>query len=351
MSFDINQIARKNIIALKPYTSARDEFNGNAEVYLDANENSYGSPLKKLYNRYPDPYCTAIKEKLSHVKGVPPENIFVGNGSDEAIDLLYRVFCEPGVDNVITCPPTYGMYSVSAAINNVALQEIPLLPNFQLNLDAIAEAINEHTKIIWICSPNNPTGNSINKADIEIVLNNFNGIVVIDEAYINFSRQSSCIKELTEYPNLVIMQTFSKAWGLAALRVGMAYASTLIIELLNKTKPPYNVSEASQSLVLEALENMQQVNTWTVELVKSRNALAKHLAELKLVAGVYDSDANFLLVKCNSNATEIYNYLIDLGIVVRNRSNVVLIENCLRITVGTAVENDKLVTALKNYKH
>ena len=353
ISFDLQKIIRKNILALKPYTSARVEFTGTAQVYLDANENAFGSPLNKLYNRYPDPYCTAIKEKLSAIKGVPPENIFVGNGSDEAIDILYRMVCEPAVDNVIICSPTYGMYTVSANINNVAIINVPLTTSFQLDLEKIENAINENTKIIWICSPNNPTGNTINKADIEILLNNFNGLIVIDEAYINFSRSKSCIQALTEYPNLVILQTMSKAWGLAALRVGMAYASYPIIELMHKVKPPYNVNEASQTLVLNALDNIDKVNGWIKEIVALRRSLTEALLTLPMVNLVYPSDANFILIQISENfdATLIYNYLCKQGIVVRNRATVTNINNCLRITIGTPKENEILINALQQYKN
>jgi histidinol-phosphate aminotransferase len=350
-TFNLNNIVRKNILSLQAYTSARDEFTGVANVYLDANENAFGSPLNKLYNRYPDPYCTAIKEKLSNIKGVPTQNIFVGNGSDEAIDILYRIFCEPATDNVIICSPTYGMYTVSANINNVLIKDVPLLSNFQLNLNGIEQAIDNQTKLIWVCSPNNPTGNSINKADIEILLNNFNGIVVIDEAYINFSRSKSCIQELTEYPNLVVMQTMSKAWGLAALRVGMAYAAEPIIDLFNKVKAPYNVNEASQLLVLQALENIDTINNWIKEIVQLRQNLSQLLLSLNFVDLVYPSDANFILVKIKNshNATDIYNYLCDNGVVIRNRATVTNINNCLRITIGTKTENEQLINLLKNF--
>src|SRR6476620_5758237 len=242
--FDLNKLIRENIKALTPYSSARDEFSGEAKVFLDANENSLGSPLTKWYNRYPDPHQVKVKEALSKVKAVEPEKIFLGNGSDECIDLLYRCFCNPGKDNIIICPPTYGMYEVSANINDVAIRKAPLLDDFQLDLIHLENLVDENTKLIWVCSPNNPTGNSMNREDVETILNNFNGIVVVDEAYINFSRQKSFIQELEDYPNLVVMQTFSKAWGLAALRLGMAFASKEIIEILNRVKPPYNISQA-----------------------------------------------------------------------------------------------------------
>jgi histidinol-phosphate aminotransferase len=248
--FQLEKIIRENIKSLVPYSSARDEFSGDAKVFLDANENSLGSPLTKWYNRYPDPHQLKLKEAISQVKAVDPANIFLGNGSDECIDLLYRSFCNPGKDNVIICPPTYGMYEVSAHINDVEIRKAPLLEDFQLDLVHLENLIDNNTKIIWICSPNNPTGNSMNRADVEMVLNNFNGLVVVDEAYINFSRQKSFIQELQEYPNLVIMQTFSKAWGLAGLRVGMAFASVDIIEVLGRVKPPYNINQVSQELAL-----------------------------------------------------------------------------------------------------
>ncbi len=350
--FDLEKIVRPNIWSLSPYTSARDEFTGSADVYLDANENSFGSPLPRLYNRYPDPHCTALKEKLSTIKGVPPENIFVGNGSDEVIDILYRMVCEPGKDNVIICPPTYGMYKVSADINNIALKEVPLLSNFQLDVEGIANAIDAHTKLIWVCSPNNPVGVSVQKADVELILNNFPGLVVIDEAYINYSRNKSFIQELTEYPNLVVSQTMSKAWGLAALRVGMAYASSAIITIMNKVKAPYNVNEASQQLVLQALENINQVNDWIKQIVQLREGLIKDFNTLPIVEIVYPSDANFLLVKFipTIDATALYYYLTNNGIVVRSRAKVTQIKNSLRITVGTIKENETLIQALNNYK-
>src|ERR1700749_1799948 len=258
--FDINKLLRENIKNLTPYSSARDEFQGEASVYLDANENAFGSPLENNYNRYPDPLQFEVKRRLTEIKGVPPRNIFLGNGSDEAIDILFRSFCNPGVDNVILVPPTYGMYQVSANINDVETRNVPLTEEFQLNLEGIAEAIDEHTKLIFICSPNNPTGNSINRDDVETLLANFKGLVVVDEAYINFSRQKTFIQELTEYANLVVLQTLSKSWALAGLRVGMAFASEEIIEVMNKVKPPYNINEASQELALKALDNVSLIN-------------------------------------------------------------------------------------------
>ncbi len=346
--FNLNQLLRPNIQSLTPYSSARDEFHGEAKIFLDANENSIGSPLIKWYNRYPDPYQQKIKEKLSSIKGVPVKNIFIGNGSDECIDILYRSFCNPGKDNVIICPPTYGMYEVSAHINDVEIRKAPLLENFQLNLIHMETLVDENTKIIWICSPNNPTGNSIYFEDIEAILNNFDGIVVVDEAYINFSRQRSSIQLLAEYPNLVVMQTLSKAWGLAGLRLGMAFASEEIIDIYNKVKPPYNISEAVQELVYKALDNIEDVNEMIREIVKERQRLEVEFGKLPVVEHIYPSDANFLLVKV-TDARAIYEYLLANQIVVRDRSKVLLCEGCLRITVGTAKENDELIHILQQF--
>jgi histidinol-phosphate aminotransferase len=347
--YDINNILRKNIKNLTPYSSARDEYQGEASVFLDANENAFGSPLDTAYNRYPDPMQYQVKMRLSEIKGVPARNIFIGNGSDEAIDILFRSFCNPGIDNVIIVPPTYGMYQVSANINDVEARKVLLTEEYQLNLEGIAEAIDEHTKLIFICSPNNPTGNSINRDDIETLLANFNGIVVIDEAYINFSRQKTFIQELTEYANLVVLQTLSKAWGLAGLRVGMAFASEEIIEVMNKVKPPYNVNEASQQLALEALNNVQQVNDWIKETLAQRDKLVLALKDFNFVLDIYPSDANFILVK-TTDAKGIYNFLVKKGIIIRNRTNVELCEGCLRITIGTPDENKILIDTLQQYK-
>lgn len=346
--FNLEQLTRENIKKLTPYSSARDEFSGEAKVFLDANENSLGSPLLKWYNRYPDPHQQLIKQKLSTIKGIPPEHIFLGNGSDECIDILFRCFCEPGKDNVIICPPTYGMYEVSAHINDIDIRKAPLLPDFQLDLVHLENLIDANTKIIWLCSPNNPTGNSLNRTDIEMVLNNFNGIVVIDEAYINFARQKSFVQELKEYPNLVVLQTLSKAWGLAGLRLGMAFASQAIIEVMNKVKPPYNINQATQELVLKALEEVGQVNDMIKLLVDMREALAEVFISMPTVETVYPSDANFILVKI-ADARKVYEFLLTKGIVLRDRSNVQLCENCLRITVGTEQENTQLVDAMQEW--
>jgi len=347
--FQLDKLLRDNIRQLVPYSSARDEFKGEAHVFLDANENSLGSPLTRWYNRYPDPLQWKVKEALSRVKGIAPQHIFLGNGSDECIDILYRAFCVPGKDNVIINPPTYGMYEVSAHINDVEVRKARLLDDFQLDLVHLENLVDEHTKIIWICSPNNPTANSMNRQDVEIILNNFPGLVVVDEAYINFSRHRSFIQELPDYPNLVVLQTMSKAWGLAGLRLGMAFASEAIIDVYNKVKPPYNINQATQELALKALEDTEQVNDMIRALVNMREQMHQQLVTLPVVKQVYPSDANFLLVKV-TDAHAIYHYLLDKGIVVRDRSKVELCEGCLRVTVGTEAENLELLEALTRYQ-
>lgn len=348
MKFELDKLVRENIKKMTPYSSARHEYAGEAAIFLDANENSFGSPLQQNYNRYPDPLQQKLKEKISNIKGVPIQNIFLGNGSDEAIDLLFRIFCEPGKDNVIILPPTYGMYEVCAELNDVQVKKVPLLPNFQLNLEAIEQSIDSNTKIIFVCSPNNPTGNSINRNYIEILLNNYNGLVIIDEAYINYARQKTFIPELTEYPNLVILQTLSKAWGLAGLRLGMAFAGQRVIDYLNKVKYPYNINTATQQLAIEALNNISSVNNWTRTTVEQREWLISQLSNLGFVNKIYPSDANFILVKMQ-NAKSFYDYLTGKGIIVRDRSKVILCDECLRITIGTPDENKQLIDALKTY--
>lgn len=356
MEFNLEALVRENIKKMQPYSSARDEFSGVANVFLDANENAFGSPFATesgepatlKYNRYPDPHQSKLKGKISGIKGVPPQNIFIGNGSDEAIDLLIRIFCEPGIDNVILLPPTYGMYKVCADINNVQTKEVFLTFNFQLDLNAIADAIDQYTKIIFICSPNNPTGNSINKNDIEILLNNFDGIIVIDEAYINFAKQKTFIPSLTDYPNLVILQTLSKAWGLAALRLGMAFASESIVNYMNKVKYPYNINEASQDLALSALQQIEQVNNWIKITVQQRDWMKEELLKCAFVEFVFPSDANFILVKMKE-AKKLYKHLEMGGIIVRDRSNIALCNDCLRFTIGTPEENMKLIEQINNY--
>lgn len=348
MSFNLTSLLRDNIKNLVPYSSARDEFKGDASVFLDANENSFGSPLPHDYNRYPDPLQHRVKEKFSKIKGVPAENIFLGNGSDEAIDILYRAFCTPKLDNVILVPPTYGMYEVSANINDVETRKVNLTKDFQMDLDGIAEAMDMHTKMIFVCSPNNPTGNSINPIDIETLLLNFKGLVVVDEAYINYSKQKSFTHSLPEFPNLVILQTLSKAWGLAALRLGLAFASKEIIQVFNKIKPPYNINQATQDLVLEALENVDVVNEWIKTTVAEREELSNRLKAISQVEHITPSDANFILVRL-AQAQELYGFLVNKGIIVRDRSKVTLCEGCLRITIGTKVENERLIEEIQQF--
>ncbi len=347
MEFNIDTLVRENIKKMSAYSSARHEFSGVATIFLDANENAYGSTLQESYNRYPDPLQYKLKEKISSIKGVPVSNIFLGNGSDEAIDLLFRIFCTPGKDNVILLPPTYGMYEVCAEMNDIQTKKISLLADYQLNLEAIEKSIDENTKAIFICSPNNPTGNSINRADIEIILNNFDGLVVIDEAYINYAKQKTFITELTEYPNLVVLQTLSKAWGLAGLRLGMAFAGQPIIDYMNKVKYPYNISIPTQQLAIEALNNISLVNNWTKETVEQRELLKTALLTFSFTETVFPSDANFILVKIK-DAKSIYESLCSKGIIVRDRSKVTLCDDCLRITIGTPAENKILIAELKN---
>ena len=348
MAFELEKVIRPNIKTLKPYSSAKDEYTGEAKILLDANENSLGSPLIKWYNRYPDPYQQQLKEKLAFVKQIAANQIFIGNGSDECIDILFRTFCEPGKDNIVICPPTYPMYEVGANINDIEIQKAPLLSDYQLNVAHIEQLVNERTKIIWICSPNNPTGNSLDRIDIETILNHFDGIVVVDEAYINFSKQKSFVQSLIDYPNLVVLQTLSKAWGLAGLRIGMCFASPQIIGYMNKVKAPYNINIVTQELALQALEEVGQVNDMIQLLVDMRNALAEVIASMPHVIKVFPSDTNFLFVKI-PHARKLYEYLLTLGIIVRDRSSLELCEDSLRITVGTEQENTALVDAMHQW--
>ena len=338
---NLNNLVRDNIKALKPYSSARDEFKGNADVFLDANENPFGT-----LNRYPDPQQNAIKENLSTIKNVDANQIFIGNGSDEVIDLAFRIFCEPGKDKVLTFSPTYGMYKVSANINNIELIEQPLINDFQISLNQLQPYLDvPELKIIFICSPNNPTGNSINSEDIEYILENFNGIVIVDEAYIDFSMQASFITNINKYQNLIVSQTFSKAFGLAGARVGVAYANKEIIQLYNRVKPPYNVSTLNQEAILKSLANLNEVNTNIEVILSERTKLKNALSKLSVVKKIYPTDANFLLVEVD-NADKTYQYLINKKVIIRNRNT--QIENCIRITIGTSKENEKLIEALKN---
>lgn len=350
MTFDVNSLVRKNIRSLKPYSSARSEFEGAAEVFLDANENPFGSPAGFGLNRYPDPLQRELKGRIAAMRGVSPTHIFVGNGSDEAIDLLFRIFCEPDRDEVITCPPTYGMYRVSADINGVAVSEVRLTDDFQLDVPAVLSTISATTKLIFICSPNNPTGNLMNRESILEIARQFKGVVVVDEAYIDFADEPSMITELSLLPNLVVLQTFSKAWGMAGIRVGLAFASSEIVDLMNRVKPPYNVSGIAQQAVIDAMDGESTVNLWIDTAKDERLQLESSLIGLDIVQRVYPSDANFLLVKVE-DANVIYQYLIAEKIVVRNRNNVQLCDGCLRITVGTPLENIRLIDALRSFRN
>jgi len=337
----IEKLVRPNVLNLQPYSSARDEFNGKEGIFLDANENPYGN-----LNRYPDPYQIELKTKLAQLKQTPLETIFIGNGSDEIIDLAFRIFCEPGKDKALTFSPTYGMYDVSAAINNVELLKIPLNDSFQIDLQKIIPFFMDASiKLLFICSPNNPTGNTIDSKAIEFILHNFKGIVIVDEAYIDFSKDASLLGLITTYTNLIISQTFSKAWGLAAARVGVAYSNETIISFYNKVKPPYNVSELNQMAALNMLSNPAEFESNLQNILREKERLKKELSQFDWVKKIYPSDANFLLVELE-NANEVYAYLVEQQVVVRNRTTQV--KNCIRISVGTSEENQKLVTALKN---
>ncbi|MFK7936293.1 MAG: histidinol-phosphate transaminase [Saprospiraceae bacterium] len=343
MSFNLNKLVRPNIQKMVAYSSARSEFKGKADVFLDANENPFDTGL----NRYPDPLQRQLKKEISAIKNVPTEQIFLGNGSDEAIDLLIRIFCEPQRDHIITVPPTYGMYKVSAAISDIEVKTVLLTEDFQLRPKAILAEANQHSKILFLCSPNNPTGNDVNRADIEFLLEKFKGVVVVDEAYIDFSELPSCTTLLEKYPNLVVLQTFSKAWGLAGIRLGMAFASKAIIQLFNKVKPPYNVNQLTQTAALEALQNKQQRAEWNTTILEQRNWLIEQLEQIAVVEKVYPSAANFLLFKIE-NPNDWYNYLVQQGVIIRNRSTVVLCDGCLRVTVGTPSENQRFVNLLQS---
>lgn len=342
----VNEWLRPHIRTLKPYSSARDEYSGKVGLFLDANENALGSPIGTNFSRYPDPLQRALKEKLSHIKSVHPEQIFLGNGSDEAIDLLFRAFCEPGKDHVLLLPPTYGMYQVSADINTIPVFSVPLTADYQIPVEKVLQQVTPHTKMIFICSPNNPSGNLMRLADIERVVQHAPGLVIIDEAYIDFSPEASLLQSLfLQYPQLVILQTFSKAWGLANLRLGMAFAHPDIIEVFNRIKPPYNVNGYTQQMALASLEQEEKKNQMVQEILALRDELAELLKEVPIVHHIHPSDANFLLVNIK-DANQIYHQLIESRIIVRNRTRVMLCADCLRITVGTKTENEQLVSAL-----
>lgn len=344
-SFDVSKLIRQHLKDLVPYSSARDDFKGAASVYLDANENSFDNGL----NRYPDPHQSELKKVLSRIKNVSSENIFIGNGSDEAIDLLLRAFCEPGIDNIITLPPTYGMYKVSAKINNVTVKQVLLDEFFDVDVDKTISQVDSSTKLIFLCSPNNPTGNNLNRDAIKKLLTSFNGLVVVDEAYIDFSSLPSLTEWIQEFPNLVVLQTLSKAWGLASARIGLCIADTAVINVLNQIKPPYNISGPDQQQAIKALSREVETKSKIKSIKEQRVWLTHELNKiLKLVFTVYPSDANFLLVKV-TDANKIYQYLSNEGIIVRNRSKEPNCENCLRVTVGTETENQLLIQKLKEY--
>ncbi len=337
--FDLKALVRPNILTLKPYSSARDEFKGSEGVFLDANENPFGT-----LNRYPDSYQTELKDKLSAYKNIPTKNIFIGNGSDEIIDLIYRIFCNPEVDRALTFTPTFGMYQVASDINNIELIKLPLNNDFQVNIENLKRYLKDHQlKLIFICSPNNPTGNCFNEKDVELILNEFKGIVIIDEAYIDFSDKKSWSKTLETYPNLIVTQTFSKAWALASARVGIAYASGEIVKLLNKVKMPYNISKLNQQAAIDALDNHSDFKNNIEIILKEKEQLIQKLNQLDIVKKIYPSDANFLLVEFD-NADKTYKDLVSQKIITRNRHK--LIKNCIRITVGTSDENEKLINGL-----
>ena len=342
----LQQLTRKNIWDLAPYSSARNEYAGReARVFLDANENPYNQP----FNRYPDPLQLELKAALSKVKGVPAENIFLGNGSDEAIDLPYRCFCNPGVDNVVAIEPTYGMYKVCADINDTEYRTVLLDEQYQTTAEKLLAATDEHTKIIWLCTPNNPTGNCLNRDEVIKVIEGFEGLVIVDEAYSDFSTQKPLRTELAKYPNLIVLNTMSKAWGCAAIRLGMAFASEEIITIFNKVKYPYNVNQLTQQQALEALKDPFEVDNWVKILLQERTRMMDAFEMLPICHKVYPTEANFFLAKM-TDATKIYNYLVDKGIIVRNRNRVQLCQNCLRITIGTKTENSELIAALRQYK-
>ena len=342
----LKELVRPNIWSLAPYSSARNEYSGHkAHVFLDANENPYNKP----YNRYPDPLQTDLKARIAKIKGVDASRIFLGNGSDEAIDLVYRVFCEPGSDNVVAIEPTYGMYKVCADINNVEYRKVLLDERYQLSAAKLLAACDENTKVVWLCSPNNPTGNNLDRSEIETVVKETQCIVVIDEAYADFSENRSFRKDLALYPNLIVLNTFSKAWGCAALRLGMAFASAEIIELFNKVKYPYNINLLTQEQADKILDRRFEVEDWVRLLLQERAKVMKAFAELPICKKVYPSDANFFLALV-TDAQTVYDYLVEKGIIVRNRTRVELCNNCLRITIGTKSENIELLSALRQFK-
>ena len=342
----LEELTRKNIWNLAPYSSARNEYAGReARVFLDANENPYNNP----YNRYPDPLQLELKAAISKVKGVPAANIFLGNGSDEAIDLPYRCFCEPGIDNVVAIEPTYGMYKVCADINNTEYRPVLLDENYQITAERLLAATDAHTKLIWLCSPNNPTGNTLQREEIVKVIETFEGLVIVDEAYSDFSSQKPLRHEIAKYPNLIVLNTMSKAWGCAAIRLGMAFASEEIIDIFNKVKYPYNVNQLTQQQALQALKDPFEIDKWVKILLEERSRMIDAFQLLPICVKVYPTEANFFLAQM-TDATKIYNYLVDKGIIVRNRHRIQLCQNCLRVTIGTKTENGELIAALRQYQ-
>lgn len=343
---ELQTLLRKNIIALEPYSCARNEYGGkDARIFLDANENPYNAPV----NRYPDPMQTELKEKIAKIKRMPKECVFVGNGSDEAIDLVYRCFCEPRVDNVVAIEPTYGMYRVCASINDVEYRPVCLGENFQLNADDILAACDDRTKVVWLCSPNNPTGNELDRSEMEKILRGFGGIVVVDEAYSEFSSTQPMRTQLAKYPNMIVLNTFSKAWACAGLRIGMAFAYPEIVEVFNKVKYPYNISLPAQEMMCKRLDNRWEVDKWVGILLLERGRMMEAFRLLPTCEKVYPSDANFFLARM-TDANAAYNYLKEKGIIVRNRSRVALCSECLRITVGSKSENSELLAVLRDYR-
>ncbi|WP_185878617.1 histidinol-phosphate transaminase [Blattabacterium cuenoti] len=352
-NFDLKSLIRENIINVDPYLSAREEYNqAKSSIFLDANENSFGAPLSfsNSYNRYPDPLQKELKRKISEVKNIPSSKIFLGNGSDEIIDLIYRIFSRPKIDHSIICPPTYGMYEVSGKIHGVDVVKVFLTEEeYQLNLKQIEYRINQYSKIIFICSPNNPTGNNLKKQDIQKIINKFTGIVVLDEAYIDFSDQESFSLEIDKYPNLIVLQTLSKSWGLAGLRIGIAITSEKIIQWMNKIKYPYNISKISQKIAIQALDNKDLFFYYLKSILSERKYMEETLNKISIIQKVYPSSSNFLLVKVSFSSKKLYKYLIEKNIVVRDRSKIIFCNECLRITIGTHEENEYLIDQIKKY--
>ncbi|MEX0981236.1 MAG: histidinol-phosphate transaminase [Bacteroidales bacterium] len=342
---DISKLIRPNVMKLVPYSSARDEYTGSGALFLDANENPFNVP----YNRYPDPHQVELKKKIGKLKKINDDQLFVGNGSDEAIDILFRIFCEPGLDNVVSIHPTYGMYRVCADINNIELRKVPLKQDFGLNLPSLKAACDEHTKLMFLCSPNNPTSNSFDPEEMLQLVDQLEVIVVVDEAYIDFSKRESLKNRVSTHPNLVVLQTFSKAWGLAGIRLGIAIGDPELIRFMDRVKYPYNVNMLTQKLAIEVLNEEEKVKQWIEAILSERAVLERELARFRFIEHIYPSDANFLLVKANE-PKKIYNYLVERHIIIRDRSNVALCEGCLRITVGTREENLQLTEALGQYQ-